>query len=237
MGTRWLARLLVVAALTVAWAPGCDRSAATARGEDVERAPRSGAPSRRSSKPEPRLRSGDLVFQRSQSRQSEVVAAVTQSRFTHMGVVFVDGDRVRVLEAVQPVRYTDLDAWTRRGEEGRYVVRRLRDAERILTRAAVRKLQREGERFLGRPYDGRFAWSDDAMYCSELAFKTYDRALGIRLGEPQRWRDLDLTSPAARRLAKRRLGHLPDPDALVITPARMFASSALVTVPSQPGAD
>lgn len=176
------------------------------------------------------LQSGDLVFERSRSRQSAVVAAVTHSHFTHVGVVFVDGGRVRVLEAVQPVRYTDFGAWVRRSEDGRFVARRLRNADTILTADAVQRLRREGERFLGRPYDLRFEWSDDALYCSELVWKMYDRALGIRLGEPQHWRDLDLASTAARRLARQRLGHLPDPNGLIITPARMLASDELVPV-------
>lgn len=60
----------------------------------------------------------------------------------------------------------------------------------------------------------------------------YERALGVRLGEPQRWAALDLSHPSAKRLARQRLGHLPDPDALIITPVRMLESDQLVRVPA-----
>lgn len=71
------------------------------------------------------------------------------------------------------------------------------------------------------------------MYCSELVWKMYERALGIEIGAPQRRSELDLSSPAARRLADKRPGRLPHPDGLVITPQRMMDSSLLTRVESR----
>ena len=65
------------------------------------------------------LRDGDIIFQESTSRQSEMVGVLTRSEWTHMGVIFVDTSGPTVLEAVSPVRYTKLADWIARGRGGR----------------------------------------------------------------------------------------------------------------------
>ena len=60
----------------------------------------------------------------------------------------------------------------------------------------------------------------------------YERALGEALSVPQRWRELRL-GRRARRLARRRLGRLPRPDAIVVTPAALAESPRLVPVSLQ----
>lgn len=172
------------------------------------------------------LRPGDLVFQTSRSRQSRVIRQVTGSPWTHVGVVLPRDGALWVLEAVSPVRWTPLEAWRRRGVGHRIIARRL---PRALTPREIEALRREGERLLGRPYDARFEWGDARLYCSELVWMVYERALGERLSVPQRWRELRL-GRRARRLARRRLGRLPPPDAVVVTPAALARSPRLVAV-------
>lgn len=167
---------------------------------------------------------GDLVFQESRSAQSAVIREVTDSRWTHVGVVFERRGALWVLEAVQPVRWTRFDRWRARGVDGDYLLRRPR---RALTVSELRALRRAGERHLGGRYDARFEWSDRRMYCSELVWKMYERALDITLVAPARWSDLSL-SPRAVALARRRLGRLPPPNARVVTPAALLDSPHLV---------
>ena len=186
-----------------------------------------------SSKTNPLLRSGDLIFQKSRSRQSAAIRAVTGSDYTHMGILLVEKNKVLVFEAVQPVKLTPLSRWAARGKGGHYVVMRLKEAEKRLTPDTLARLRQEGLRHKGKAYDLVFDWSDREMYCSELVWKMYKRALGIEIGAPQRWSELDLSAPAARRLAEKRLGKLPDPDGLVITPIRMMDSPLLTKVVSQ----
>jgi hypothetical protein len=76
-----------------------------------------------------------------------MVRALTDSRWTHMGVVF---------EAVSPVLRDLVATW------------------------------------LGRPYDLRFRWDDQALYCSELAYKLFERSAGVRLGKLERAADMNL---------------------------------------------
>jgi hypothetical protein len=176
------------------------------------------------------IQDGDLLFQESRSPQSAAIHAVTQSRYSHVGLVFGAGTSAPyVLEAVEPVRRTPLDAFLRRGEQHHFVLMRVRDTA-ALTPARRVRIQQEAARFLTRHYDARFQWSDARLYCSELVWKAYERGAGLRLSEPERWRDLDISSDVAQALALKRLGKLPDPEALIITPARIMQSKLLRTV-------
>lgn len=177
------------------------------------------------------LRDGDLVFQESTSGQAAAVALATGSRLTHMGVVLLDGGRPLVLEAVEPVRLTPLDAWRRHGAGGRLWARRLRDADALLTPDALARLRTLGRSWLGRHYDLQFRWDDDRLYCSELAWKLYDRVLGVRLGTLQRAGDLALGSPEVQRRLRERFGPSRfDPAETTITPQAIFEDPRLVAV-------
>jgi uncharacterized protein YycO len=139
------------------------------------------------------LRDGDIIFQMSRSEQSIAIQKATHSPYSHMGIVFLKGGNPHVFEAIKTVQYTSLTKWIDRGEGGHYVVRRLREADRILTSQAAKRLQQAGNKFQGRPYDSYFEWSDKRIYCSELVWKIYDRGIGIRVGKLQKVRDLDLS--------------------------------------------
>jgi len=181
------------------------------------------------------LRDGDLVFQTSRSAQSAAVAQATGSRLTHMGVVLLDGGQPWVLEAVEPVRLTRLDEWRRRGAEGRVWVRRLRDADAVLTPAVVERLRALGRSWLGRHYDLQFRWDDERLYCSELAWKLYDRAAGVRLASVQRAGELANGSPEVqRKLRERFRPGAFDPREPVVTPQAIFEDSRLIEVTLSP---
>jgi len=134
-----------------------------------------------------------------------------------------------VLEASATVRYTPLDAWIARGKGGHYVVKRLRDNS-ALNSDGIFKLRATAEQFLGRPYDLTFEWSDDRMYCSELVWKAYDRALHTDIGELQHLRDFNLDDPVVKAKMRQRYGdHVPVEES-VISPSAMFRSPLLKTV-------
>src|SRR6478736_5722000 len=122
------------------------------------------------------LRDGDLVFQTSRSGQSLAVQRATHSPWSHMGIVVFRDGQPFVFEASATVRYTPLAQWAAHGSGGTYAVRRLK---RLLTTAQAAKLRTAAARYVGRPYDVYFEWSDDRIYCSELAWKVYHDALGV----------------------------------------------------------
>jgi len=177
------------------------------------------------------VRDGDIVFQTSRSAQSAAIQKATHSPYSHMGLVLYRNGQPFVLEAVDPVKYTPLARWVQRGVGRKFVVKRLRDATHTLTPDAVAKLREAAKGFVGRPYDLAFAWSDDSIYCSELVWKIYDRALGIRIGQLHPLRRLDLSDPIVRAKLKERYGDRLPLDEPVISPAAMFGASTLETVP------
>lgn len=178
----------------------------------------------------PRLHDGDLVFQTSQSAQSRAIQLATHSEYSHCGILFQKNGQWRVFEAVQPVSETSLAAWVARGKAGRFVVKRLRDAETVLTPAVLQKLQAAGDQYRGRSYDLYFGWSDERIYCSELLWKMYQQATGRRLGQLQILREFDLSHPAVQAKLRERYGKQLPLDELVISPVRMLESPELVTV-------
>jgi cell wall-associated NlpC family hydrolase len=180
----------------------------------------------------PAVRDGDIVFQTSVSSQSAAIQKATRSPWSHMGIVFFRDRAPFVYEAVEPVKATPLAQWVARGVGGRVVVKRLKDAASALTPDALRALRREIERMVGRHYDLAFGWSDDRIYCSELVWKAYDRALGRRIGRLQRLRDFDLEEPLVKRSLKERYGASVPLDEPVISPGAMYESEELVTVES-----
>jgi hypothetical protein len=147
-----------------------------------------------------------------------------------MGLILYRNGRPYVFEAVGPVRYTPFQSWISTGIGGRYVIKRLRNADDVLDSGGVDKLRRAAESFRGRPYDLTFEWSDSRIYCSELVWKAYERALGIRIGSLQRLRDFDLSDPEVQARMKQRYGSRVPLDEAVISPAAMFAAPNLVTV-------
>ncbi|RYY11759.1 MAG: YiiX family permuted papain-like enzyme [Cytophagaceae bacterium] len=178
----------------------------------------------------PTLREGDLIFQTSPSAQSRAIQLATHSPYSHCGLLLRQPGGWQVLEAVQPVRLTPLARWVARGRGGHFVVKRLRDADQMLTLSALHRLRAAGQLLLGRPYDVAFGWSDERLYCSELLWKIYDRGLHRQLGSLQRLGDFDLRHPAVQAKLRERYGPHPPLEEPVISPVAVFASPELRTV-------
>jgi len=178
----------------------------------------------------PAVNEGDVIFQTSRSAQSQAIQQATGSRYSHMGIILFRDDKPQVFEAAATVKYTPLTQWIARGEGGHYVVKRLRDAPPILTPEALEKLHHAADTFVGKPYDLTFEWSDERIYCSELVWKMYDRALGIQIGKLQKIREFNLDAPAVKQKLRERYGDKVPLDETVISPQAMFESPLLITV-------
>lgn len=125
---------------------------------------------------------------------------------------------------------TSLAAWVARGQGGRFVVKRLREAQTVLTPPVLQKLRAAGEQYRGRSYDLYFGWSDERIYCSELLWKMYQQATGRKIGQLQHLRDFNLSHPAVQAKLRERYGRRLPLDELVISPVQMLESRELVTV-------
>lgn len=176
------------------------------------------------------IHNGDLVFQTSTSAQSKAIQLATGSQYSHCGIIFKEGNNFFVFEAVQPVKRTPLDKWIARGKDGHYVIKRLKNADKVLTPATLQKMKKVGDSFAGKNYDLTFEWSDDKIYCSELIWKIYQRAAGIEIGKPQHLKDFDLTNEIVRDKMKERYGNNIPKEETVISPKAIFESDLLVTI-------
>lgn len=170
---------------------------------------------------------GDIVFHTSTSRQSEAIQRATRSPWSHLGVVLLRGGQPYVYEAVQPVRYTPLQAWLDRGAGGRYVVKRLRAP---LSAAQVQALHATAPLWHRKDYDLLFGWSDERIYCSELVWKLYAQALDIELAPLARLRDFDLSDPVVSAKLRERYGTRLPLDEAVIAPSAVYDSPLLIEV-------
>jgi uncharacterized protein YycO len=175
---------------------------------------------------------GDIIFQTSRSNQSQAIQLATSSKYSHMGIIYEDEGEYYVYEAVQPVKLTPLAEWINRGENGHYVIKRLENADQILTSSTLTQMKKFGEQFKGKPYDIYFEWSDDKIYCSELVWKIYKEGADIEIGQLEQLSDFDLTNDIVKAKMKERYGENIPMDEKVISPASMFNSDKLITVKS-----
>jgi hypothetical protein len=173
-----------------------------------------------------RVRTGDVVFQTSRSRQSKPIQVATHSPLSHVGLVEVTPQGVYVVEAIQPVKRTPFARWKARGVAGRLLVLRPTG----LDDAAKARAVAEAKRHLGKPYDSLFGWGDEAMYCSELVRKAYAAGAGVEYGKMERLGDLDVAG-LKREIAQRYRGPVPT-DLELVTPASLAADARLEVVAS-----
>ncbi len=176
------------------------------------------------------IKDGDLIFQTSLSGQSRAIQLATHSEYSHCGIIYKEGDSYYVFEAVQPVKRTPLVEWIARGENGKYVIRRLKGRDKVLTPEVISRMKDVGAGFAGKDYDLVFEWSDDKMYCSELIWKVYERATGLEIGVLQKLKDFDLTNELVRAKVEERYGKNIPGDEFVISPKSVFNSKLLMTV-------
>ncbi len=180
------------------------------------------------------LREGDVIFHESLSPQAKAIRLATGSRYTHVGILFRHGGSFAVFEAVQPVKVTPLRDFIRRGRDGHYVIKRLRNYDSVMSAALIDRMKQMGRSWLGKNYDWYFEWSDRRIYCTELVWKLYERAAGVRVGKLSRLGDHDLSHPYVRKILRRRYGSRIPLNEKVITPRAMFEAENLVTVISAP---
>ncbi|RZJ67619.1 MAG: YiiX family permuted papain-like enzyme [Flavobacterium sp.] len=174
-------------------------------------------------------KNGDIIFQTSTSSQSRAIQLATHSKYSHCGIIYNENGTY-VFEAVQPVKMTPLSEWIARGKNGKYVVKRLKDRDRYFTRENISKVASFGKAMVGKSYDLGFSWSDEKIYCSELVWKMYKRAFGVKVGKLEKLKDFDLSQPAVKAKLTERYGKNIPLDEIVISPQSIFESELLEDV-------
>ena len=149
----------------------------------------------------PPLKTGDIVFQKTQTSASDAIMLASDTAYTHVGIVEVGKDgRASVIEAVGPVQSVPLDKWRKNGVGGRITVKRIKGLDEAHAKQAVA----EARRYLGRPYDHYFYETRDQIYCSELVYAAFKDGPDITVGKEEKVRDLNIDTGAAQKLIQQR---------------------------------
>jgi uncharacterized protein YycO len=176
------------------------------------------------------IHNADIIFQTSVSQQSQAIQLATKSKYSHCGIIYINGNDYFVFEAVQPVKLTPLSEWIDRGQNGHFVIKRLKNAAQVLNSKSIEKMKNEGAKFKNKNYDYTFEWNDDKIYCSELIWKIYKRAIGIEIGKLEKLKDFDISNSQVKKKLKERYGNKIPLNETVISPAAIFNSNLLYTV-------
>jgi hypothetical protein len=133
-------------------------------------------------------REGDLLFQPlPRSPYVNMIEGVTESSFSHCGIVARENDEWVVYEASGYAEPTPLREFVFRGRDFAFAVYRLKSEHQ----RHVPELLNNVRSLAGRPYDTHFKMDDERIYCSELIYKAYRAATGgEELGRLARLRDL-----------------------------------------------
>ena len=220
-----------------------------------------------------KAQTGDVIFIRSSSTQSDIVQAVTKSPYSHVGMIYKfmqnGEDNVVVYEASKIVMATPLKEFMQHAlpfpapyrKSNRYILKRFSSQYlKLQDSKNMDKLLQSASSFLGKPYDVKFEWGDDKIYCSELVWKVYAKAFTyadllkypydlfpllehsdqnspLSLVDAQTWGDfqtqVSVPGSGEQQLFEKRFGAGEHPDwrDLVVSPARLFESPFLQEVP------
>jgi len=127
------------------------------------------------------LQEGDLLFQDLDSSPlCNAIELVTpgykDANFSHIGLVVLDNDTIKVLEAIPPkVVLTDIKSFFNRSfdTEGRskIIVGRLKDEFQHTIKDAIIYAKSK----MGIRYDELFLLNNNSYYCSELIFEAFEK--------------------------------------------------------------
>jgi hypothetical protein len=172
------------------------------------------------------LRDGDLVFIVNNRGQGRAIQLATHSKFTHVGIVFIENGQPMVYHAIEPVSKNTLLEFISASSDKTYEVRRLKGAH-LISDSVITMMRKDAIGQLGKHYDLEFNWDDEELYCSEFVWKLYKRNLGVEIGELKPLRSFDLTHPLVKSILSERYDDEIPLDEKMISPGDMYESSLL----------
>lgn len=175
-------------------------------------------------------KTGDIVFQSYEGTQGFAIQLATNSHYNHVGIIILKENKPYVFEAVEPVKFTPMEEWAKRGNGGHYVVKRLAGSDSLINSSVIEKMNVFANKCDGKHYDIYFEWDDSKLYCSELVWKIYKECAGIELGKLKALKEYKLTNPIVQTKLKERYGKNIPYDQKMIAPSDIFDHIGLKTV-------
>ena len=194
---------------------------------------------------------GDLVFIRSTSAQSRALEEVTQTRWTHVGILFrvvQQGKEFKlvsskeklgkwyVLEANTRVQLTPLENFVASKPSAFFRLKSLvtEDQAFLLFQAGLTRVGKLYDLFFLLSRDG--IHKDEFDYCSELVWYVFAKALRVSLGERVLIANLPMKGKEAQKLLKKRFDEKAPlsfenwKKQYVIPPQSLFESPLLIRI-------
>ena len=173
------------------------------------------------------IQNGDIIFIDSGGAQGQAIRLATRSKWTHMGIIFIENNEPIVYHAVDPVRKDSLPNFLKYSKDTKWEIKRLKNTT-VLTVSNLEKMKQKAKKLQGLPYDYLFNWGDEEIYCSEYVWKIYQE-IGLKVGELSTLKDFDLTSSIVQKMLKERYSDQIPLSEPVIPPSTMFDSELLNT--------
>ena len=169
------------------------------------------------------LKNGDLIFIVNPSGQGKAIQLATHSKFTHIGIIFIENGKTFVYHAVEPVTKSTLEEFISMSADKTYEIKRLKD-QSSLTPTVIETMRKSAIKDLGKHYDIGFNWDDDKLYCSEYVWKLYKRVLNLDIGALKPLKSFDLSHPAVQAKLHERYGKDIPLNENMISPGDMYSS-------------
>lgn len=183
-------------------------------------------------KSDPVLMNGDIIFIVNPAGQGKAIQLATKSKYTHVGIVFIENGKTFVYHAVEPVMKSELKDFVAMSADGSFSIKRLKD-QSLLTNEVIEKIRVNAAKQLGIHYDLGFNWSDEELYCSEYVWKLFERNLNIELGKLRPLKDFDLSHPTVKKIMKARYGNNIPYNEKMISPGDMYDCALLEDIKLQ----
>lgn len=177
-----------------------------------------------------RFQEGDILFQEIRNSTSKAVKIVTNSRYTHVGIILKYRNKFIVLESNGIVRRTDLYQFLKKGVNGAYLVKRFKNPKEILTEEALSKMRETSIQYVGKPYDLYYGWGDEKLYAAELVWKFWKEALQLELCPLKKYKEYDLSNPYVKLILSQKFGKDIPLEETAVSPKDILQSSLLETV-------
>jgi len=133
-------------------------------------------------------KSGDLVFQSLPLNPLVfAIEGVTDSPFSHCGIVVEGETGWNVLESIGPVKETPLLEWIDQGRENQFWVYRLDSSFDEFIPDIIRAARKNK----GKNYDSNYSFENEDIYCSELIYNAILEVTGRPVGKVQKLGDLN----------------------------------------------
>ncbi len=173
----------------------------------------------------PLVQEGDILFQSlPHNPLVDVIEGSTHSPYSHCGMAHRTARGWFVIEAIGPVKETPLAEWITHDRDRHFSIYRLRAAYR----SRIPDIVKAAQGYLGRPYDLRYEFDDEKIYCSELLYKAFRQTCGEPLGILKKLGELDW-KPYEKTIVNLEGGPVPL-ERLMITPRALSEAAQLECV-------